>query len=207
MKPETYFLNINTQKQAYYLGLVAGDGTLSKKQYGTKTFANVSVSSKKGDCQIVRSFATDACFNIREKSYFDKRYDKTYYIVEAYSKREATVNVVSELFGGYKKPDRSTPTLQYQLMPHFFRGLFDADGSLSQYKDGSWEFAISTNAKFLISLFNCVDLPVKIYKDKTTTRMRIRRKADILKILSFLYLDAFIYSERKYELMAKFCLM
>lgn len=201
MNPETYFDEIDTEEKAYFLGLIAGDGTLSSKVYKGKQYSEVSVSAKTGDCSMVRKFAEVSGYSLRTSSYFDVRYNKEYSITEANCKRRAAITRMFELFGGYKKPDRDVPSIKHLLLPHFFRGLFDADGTFSNYSDGSVELSISTNVKYLTKLVSLIGLKANITADKSTKRLRLRAATEILKFLDFIYYDcnATIYLERKYQ--------
>ena len=119
-----YFSNINSKDKAYFLGLIAADGCVSKKDkiYSTK------ITLQYGDKCILETFSR--CVNSFKPL-----------IVRANEKNKyATLDLVSQRMfddlSQYGIVPRKTlgfdmPFLGKEYMSHFFRGYFDGDGSIS----------------------------------------------------------------------------
>ena len=88
------------------------------------------------------------------------------------------------------------------LLQPFIRGYFDGDGSLC-YTEKTLEVQVISTYEFLEVVCDIIGLNKKrIYdlnKNKRTGRIVLGAKKDIEKFLNYIYEDAHIYLDRKYE--------
>lgn len=92
---------------------------------------------------------------------------------------------------------------------HFIRGYFDGDGSLNNYKrEGSnyleWELSFISSEKFLKQILNEIGKERKLYSCGNNYRFSFKSKKDINEIIDYLYKDATICLDRKYEKVLEF---
>ncbi|MBQ3514435.1 MAG: hypothetical protein IJA32_11675 [Lachnospiraceae bacterium] len=126
-----YFENINTPDKAYFLGFLAADGNVFKRDKG-KNQAIIKLSLQKSDKNILEVF----------KIYLDSQ--QPLYITETinnnYVNYMYTLELVSDKMAQDLQKYNIAPNKTYNysiinlnkdLMPHFFRGYFDGDGSIS----------------------------------------------------------------------------
>lgn len=105
------------------------------------------------------------------------------------------------------------PKIPESMYRHFIRGYFDGDGSLYKFKDNHnnterYGFKITSTNAFCNSVKNIFEtcLSVKSHVslshpdlNEVTSDLKIYRKADIKKILDWLYADANRYLTRKHD--------
>lgn len=104
------------------------------------------------------------------------------------------------------------PNLDKSLMSHFMRGYADADGCISYSElHNRWRATITSNAEFAQQyadyILDNLGIDKKVYlysKNNKTGEFQIGSKADLIKYLDFLYKDATIYLDRKYNLYKKY---
>lgn len=112
------------------------------------------------------------------------------------------------------------PAIKPEFLRHFIRGYFDGDGALSLYvqHDRKWlvnkqEWSITGN-KFLMCEIKEIltkyayvtpTVGMKYYKKSpTTASIRYGKKADIRLLYDYLYKDATIYLDTKYNKFIEF---
>lgn len=99
-------------------------------------------------------------------------------------------------------------TIPKDLYCHFIRGLFDGDGSLYYKKDKQWGFKIFGTAVLLGPILEIFRRQVQvgggIYPNKNIFYLNITGKFQIKRVLDWLYADATIYMDRKYQLYLDF---
>lgn len=202
---EFFFDKIDTEEKAYWLGFIYADGYLAlpstigvelkssdythllkfkkslKAEHDVKIYTKNSTFGIQENCRI--SFASKHMFSIL-LSYF-KSYKKTFY-------------------GEFPKLSDK------KLIPHLIRGLFDGDGSLSgKPKDSQHIFRPSLG---FIGTKETLEYIEKIsgfkwnwsqrFPEKNTNNytIQIGRVNDCLEFLNYMYKDATIYLDRKYDL-------
>src|SRR3990167_95099 len=95
--------------------------------------------------------------------------------------------------------------IPYHLMNHWIRGLFDGDGCLCKYKNGYWSVTIVGTKNICEGIknylkFGNVSINTKNSKTKHETWIwRTDSKNNIKNFLNYIYKDATIYLERKYQ--------
>jgi hypothetical protein len=146
---ENYFCNIDTERKAYYLGLIYADGciTTSHKR------PTMSISLHKDDDYILKQFALDIGKDL-----------PIYYIKSICTIKIHREKIVQDLIKHGVKYNKSSngglilPSISKNLMPHFIRGFLDGDGSIS--KEGhtifyGTSFALLSSIKNLMIGLGC----------------------------------------------------
>ena len=126
-----YFEKIDTPDKAYFLGLLAADGNVLKRENGNSQ-AIIRLSLEKTDKNILEIFKnyvdSQKPLRIAEKS--TNNYMSYIYTLELVSNKMAQdlqkYNIVP-----CKTYEYSIVELDEKLMSHFFRGYFDGDGSIN----------------------------------------------------------------------------
>jgi len=190
---EKYFDKINTQNKAYILGLLFADGcNYSKKSHVSLTLHDKDKKLLKKISKILQTNkplrkVNNACALIIENKHISEQLNKLGMV----PRKSLILNF----------PDCIHP----KFYNHFIRGYFDGDGSI--YFDGQiWRFSIISTEQFCNSIRKIFDqLNVKTYfysahkNNKNTFVLAMGKRKDILKVLDWLYDDAKICMERKYN--------
>lgn len=186
---ENYFENSNTEKSAYWAGFIAADGYIYHPNKG-KSQSKLTIELSIKDKNHLLKLGIDLGKNITD-------YDK-----HNSCKLSISSNKICKDLNQYKIHQNKSLTLQFpdnidkDNIHHFIRGYFDGDGSFTKIYD------IIGTESFLKSLINI--LPFKCEhsfykpKDENSYYLRIRTKS-LKDFFEFMYKDATIYLERKYE--------
>lgn len=201
---QDYFSNIDTEKKAYFLGLIITDGCI----HATKgKQPQVTITLAKEDSYLLSDFLNEIKCN--KKVTTDGRGCSE---IAIYSKQ-----MVSDLKKYSVNERKSLNTvfpknIDTGLYSHLIRGLIDGDGSISFYsrinQNGrhSHTKAIRLcqgNEKFLLDVVDalyeqCGADKINTYKEKESLWSIAYRKNDsMVKIINYLYKDATIYMKRK----------
>lgn len=90
---------------------------------------------------------------------------------------------------------------------HFIRGFFDGDGSISISKEkGYYTFSIVSTNLMLDWIHKELDFMGNIYKDKRREKsyyLNIGGRQQVLKIKNYLYDDAVVFLQRKYDVFSQ----
>jgi hypothetical protein len=191
-----HFFNKLNPISAYWAGFIAADGTLTFKDNGIYIGLN-----KKDKHHLLK---------------FKKAIQTNSPIKEVKSNNSAHIGIYSkELFNTLIKlgikPNKSLSishvNIPGKLMPHFIRGVFDGDGSISGNDISHVQLSIAGNKPFLEQIQNFLIKEIQI--NKTKIYPLIKSKAyrlqytgsQIFKILEFIYKDSDdkIRLTRKYD--------
>lgn len=197
---EDFFDIINTEEKAYILGFLYADG------YNNTTNGSVRVSLHIKDKVLLEKISTYLTSNIVKTYSTDKG---TFCQIEICSKK---LSLQLEKLGCVKAKSLilQFPTEEQvpkEFQRHFIRGYFDGDGCISIGKKGFPYFSITSTLMFNeklqeVLLENCKDLKKgggRFYKNNITYDVRYSSKSNILKIKEFIYKDATLYLERKFD--------
>ena len=198
-----YFKVINTEEKAYWLGFIYADGCIT-----SDIRQQLIIELCKQDRIILEKFID--CINGNNKIYENK-----YSYRLSICQKDFTNNLLNK--GVFPRKSLllefpSTDIIPTQLIRHFIRGYFDGDGCIScnQYYNKTQnkhsyvsEFNILGTNAFIKSISEI--LPSSKYKIKHETKQsnvykyRVDNRVDIIRIFHYLYDDANIYLERKYN--------
>lgn len=203
---ETFFEYIETEQQAYFLGLLIADGCVFKTKLNNY---RILLALQEADGYMIEIFKK--LLHINRTVVKDKR-DNSYSITVTSNKMAIDLSkygvVPNKTFKTF------LPILSDNLMPHLIRGLIDGDGNIgyrkrNQKQDlniknvrgqvafcGS-ELIVNQLRDFLVEKLNVY--PAKIIKEGNIFSVRWNSKQDILLICNYIYSSATIYLKRKKE--------
>ena len=202
---EFFFDNIDTEEKAYWLGFIYADGYLAKP-------TTIGIELKSSDREHLEKYRK--CLQAEHEV---KIYQKNSTFGPQENCRVAFAskhmyNILLGYYGSNKKTfEGHFPIIQNkELMPHLIRGFFDGDGSLTgRPKDNEHIFKpalgfIGTKATMEI-IENISGFQwswSQRHPEKNTNNYQIQcgRVNDCLSFLNYMYKDATIYLDRKYEL-------
>ena len=203
---EHYFDKIDSPNKAYILGLLYADGSNCKSKY------TIRIQLQESDRDILEKIRKELNYT-KELRYVDcsKRvYGNGYVSKNLYSLDIYSKHMCNTLENIGMIPNKSL-TLTFpncitdDLMPHFIRGYLDGDGHIPQK---SYCVTITSTESFCFSIQSIVKDRLNIdctIKDASchngvTRVFMITKKKDSKKFLDYIYKDADIYLERKYDI-------
>jgi hypothetical protein len=216
---ENFFKNITTEIQSYLLGFYLGDGCVSYRESRKEYCFKITVSEK--DEYILNLYQE----HISNRPLYKTQpldivqNDKVYKCSPALSFTIYSKTLVEDLVNigyGYKKTylTKSLPNLNNDLMKHFIRGYFDADGTCVNNLIKRSDRPIGTRAKsvFRITSYdknilnelqtylnNLLQINLKVYNCNTRNVFNLSSSnlKDIHKLYSYFYEDSMFYFKRK----------
>lgn len=203
-----YFSNIDTEEKAYFLGLLFSDGYLkSSTNSGRLTFKLADP-----DIYMVETLNTLLCPE-NKINYIDSFIDSRGWIIKASaefscSSKQITKDLYNLGMFYQKYNGRSLPKLSDQLMPHFIRGIFDGDGTISVKKNKTFK-SLTVAIYFphldfltdLQSYLNLQNITSHIQKTKTCYTLSFikDKNVDKFNFLNYIYKNSSIYLNRKFD--------
>lgn len=205
---ENYFDCVDCQEKAYWLGFFAADG------YNHQSKGCIEFRLHNQDREILEKFKC----SIGAKNPIGL-YKNTYCNLTLYSNHLCTK--LSEYgLGQAKTYTLQVPLLSSDLMRHFIRGYFDGDGcfSVTKRKDRTessltYQFNITgmpeplrTIQEYLIDNIGITDNGLKSRNNTVAVTIHYSGKKVCKRILDYLYQDAAIYLQRKYNKYQEYCI-
>lgn len=212
---EKFFSEINTEKKAYWLGFIYADGYISS---ATNYSFYVGISLGKKDRPHLKKFIESLNGDLPIKDYTQNHAYKTgtEYSRVLIASKSMYNNLVKHGVIEHKTNFLRWPeNLPIELEYHFIRGYFDGDGCLTfstrkrknnkSYRD--YAIKILSTEDFLVELYKRlkrinITTPLKFYKRKSfqsVSSLEISGNSNVKKVLTYMYKDATIYLDRKYE--------
>ena len=208
-----FFDDINTEEKAYWLGFLTADGWINKNE---KTNAGVvGTEIQYGDIEHLKKFnkSLEGNYKItdrwKECSITSKDKTKKNHMCCLRIFSQQMYNSLVKLgFTNNKSYDVDIPDISNELLPHYLRGYFDGDGCFSytsksfgvSFLSASWDLIHSLHELFKKKLD--IECNVSSYVSEYETTMytiQIYKKKDKIKLLDYMYQEASIYLNRKYE--------
>lgn len=193
---EDFFQDIDNEHKAYWLGFIAADGCINKTN-------NLEIGLAIKDKSHLEKFIGDID---GDPLMLKTTKDKARVFV-------CSVKLVKDLerYGVSKNKTfsfNSIPKIEENLIPHFLRGYFDGDGSIStngKNRNGSVKWALN-----LIATEDFIDSWQGYFSKIGITKVSIQEKGEmrvwnkvginqIKTILNHIYGDSSIYLSRKFE--------
>ena len=174
------FLDLQNPNTQYWLGFLAADGCIKKN--------NTTISFTTKDYDLAHAFCNYANVSPGNKiyTYFDKRYNLTYYQVELNHKKSC----LSLIQYGITPRKTFSLSLKIPITHNFMAGLLDGDGSVSK-NDLSWITASESFKDQICSFLRTYNYYV----------IRFNKKNNKCKeFVSLMYKDLDFYLKRKYDL-------
>lgn len=190
---ESVFEEITTPHQAYWLGVMYTDGYLSCTNKYTNFFGLTVHSEDKEWLEKFREFLE---YNGNIHGYSGT----TSYGEVEYSRLMVGNNkIVKDLINLGVIPNKTKKICAIPNIPFkddFIRGVVDGDGSI---RKKTAYLTISGNKDFLLDIANYLQLPYKIYEDKSIYGLHYKaNEAHILE--RRLYQNSYYYLDRKYNI-------
>ena len=207
---EDYFDNVNTEKKAYFLGLLYADGSNNDKQ--------ICISLAVDDKGILEQFCHELYKDDSPLRYVRSNDDNHSDIASLTICNKHIVNILSKagMIRSKTRKLRYPKNLNPSLHNHFIRGYFDGDGSImnlfsidkrrgNYIKRERWVFSIVGTDPFLKTIVQImkddysINIKNKLYNtsSKFCKELKVSNKKSLLKIYGMLYNGATAYMERK----------
>lgn len=195
---DDFFSVINTEKKAYWLGVLFADGSITKK---ASKSGQIIFSSK--DKKWVDQFLSDVGSNNSPNCEYQKLYKK--YIWKAQITSAQMYNDLNSLgCTPAKTKTIKVPILDVALMHHFIRGYFDGDGTVGVYrnlKTDDWKILksgfCSGSQKFIIDLLEILPVKNKTIKQVKECYITQHSLKDTLNLFTYMYQKYTTCLERK----------
>lgn len=87
------------------------------------------------------------------------------------------------------------------MLQHFVRGLFDSDGSLNVTDKSQFQVRIHGSNKYIEEISKLIPVSNRLYKDKNSllTNLVVGTRMGVKDLVSWMYKDASIYMDRKFN--------
>jgi hypothetical protein len=201
-----FFRDVRTEAQAYWLGFLAADGSVSHR------YVSIGLAAKDRDHLVRFLDSIGSAHKIEDKVYrlHWKGAEKEYPSCRVSIASPEMVNDLAS-YGIVPRKCQSVPwpTLPDDLLPHYLRGYFDGDGCFS-IKRSQILFRMIGNAAFLSDcqqfLMDACRLSVTnlmaAYGSSGLRVLSYKGGGQVARIAALMYQDATIYLPRKRDLIA-----
>lgn len=197
---EAFFDEIDTQEKAYFLGFIVADGCVFVDPTRRDYFLRIKINSR--DAGLLWRFkellnATQSVVTRGNLS-----------LIDLYSRHMVDTLIRYGILPKKSRNGLGSIHIPVELERHFYRGLFDGDGSL-HITGGIPRLTLYGNEGILLDFINFLErnsitVPHAVYRDNRVNSpyyrsLVIRRRNDVIDTLNLLYSWAYIYLDRKYE--------
>jgi hypothetical protein len=199
---ENFFSKIDNEEKAYFLGFLYADGNLSTKIY------TVSIELQERDKEILKKFkeliSTDS--PLKERTRKNNKYISLTICQKHICEQLIKLGCVSNKSLILNFPNKDI--VPEHLVRHFIRGYSDGDGCISNYiknnyKAYSWDIVSTNNfcqhIQEIIKKLHVNSTIRYVSKNMITSRLTVGGNNQTKIILDWLYQDANIYLQRKYD--------
>jgi hypothetical protein len=208
-----YFNNIDTDNKAYIIGLLSADGSVNKK------LTDWGIELQYRDTHILEEIKREIGFSgdIKYSTKLSKRGEPKKYSRLRVCNKKLVEKLINCGVGPRKTYNFSLPScINKNNLNHFMRGFFDGDGCLSlKETDGirgpKYSITIVCEKGFChelkLLLDNTLNINCRISnpkKSKVVKLLHIESISSIEKFLEWIYKNAELKLERKYELYNRF---
>ena len=191
-----YFDNIDSANKAYWLGFIAADGNI--RQDYLRLSIELSITDKEHLFKFQHDIDTNAPIkdSTREHSSSYIRINNKH-ICLALSKYGIVPNKSLSLM-------IKTEFLPHQFIRDFIRGYFDGDGSIYQDVRGQWGINFTGSHSFMLQLQEMLPVYMGFYNKGNYSSLETQDKKKIQELIKYIYTDATVYLERKYQKACQF---
>lgn len=183
---------------AYFFGYFLGDGNIPKGKYGQL----ILTSTDKDIIDKINVRLSDSTLPVKKTSFskindtWKDRYDL---IFTSYPWKEFLLSC-----GLVPNKSHCVLNLNYpplSVLHHFVRGLFDSDGSLNVTDKSQFQVRIHGSNKYIEEISKSIPVSNRLYKDKNPllTNLVVGTRMGVKDLVSWMYKDASIYMDRKYN--------
>lgn len=210
---ENYFKVIDTERKAYFLGLMYADGCVMLKK--GSLVAKITLAAQ--DNSVLKIFKEEIKTNYPFFEYKRSKLNSNWKDVTEFriGNPHFTKNLINSGCG-FKKSQKlefpSVKILPLELRSHFIRGYFDGDGSICINKvknrkvvrfEGTLEFLTELQKHFVEVLNSPFTRIQKRHKDRPSNAYTLQYYGNVANqnckvFFDYLYKDSTVYLERKY---------
>jgi len=216
MKYNNEFKLIDTQEKAYFFGFMYGDGTITTYEEGNGrirylTKISISIDDSKMIQQLQKTFPF---FNLGEFDYSKYNLNCKKQISISKSSKELYYDLIGNGLFPRKSYENANnlhmPDISDELIPHFIRGFFDADGSVYrrakrknlitiEFCSVSKEILIDINNYFISKNIESWKIIEKKHVEgrQICYVLQIIKTSEILKCVELMYTNSTISLKRK----------
>ena len=214
---EDYFEVIDSEKKAYWLGMLMADGCVIKKSENSYA---IKLELKVEDKYILEEFAKDVETDLIVKDYeyeYKNRANKHNAIIQLHSKKMAEDLSKYGIIPNKTYTQNKLPNIPLEYMCHYIRGYFDGDGGISLIKPKDQNIhrakvmfcADKTLAQeiqdLLLKRIGIQSYIVDMNKyGNNIYNVRFDRNEYIYKFYEYIYCNATFYMKRKKDKFDKF---
>lgn len=199
---ENYFNNIDSKNKAYWLGFITGDGNIQNKRL------LIRLSDKDVDHLVKFKLCLNTNRDVKLDHQWDTRTKKYYeYCIITINNYAIIDALASYGVGSNKSKFCNIPDLPENLMRHYIRGVFCADGGLNLVKTSCMRFSLTSSVydflfnirKILIEKCNLKEVKINCHNGGTWYSVIYDGNVQCRRIYDYLYGDGGVRLDRKYE--------
>lgn len=193
-----HFEKIDNEEKAYWLGFLYADGSVSSKE------DKIELGLAEKDLKHIEKFKKFMEINnkicYREKT-------KSYRI--SFRSQSCKQDLIDKGCFPKKSLILKFPTNEQvpnELLRHFIRGYFDGDGWFCNTDNGTRQIGLIGTQDFIEGFLNLMEGKINtknkiqnVHREGGAKRYMFSAKQDIIYFLDYIYKDANIYLDRKYE--------
>jgi intein/homing endonuclease len=186
---DSYFERIDTEHKAYWLGFLMADG------YNNQKDGKIEITLKSSDRQMLDLFNNDIQSDYKISDKKIGAYNACRITVRS---RQMSDNLAAHGCIQKKSLILKFPDIRDDLVPHFIRGYFDGDGSITS-REKSYNFHIVGTKDFLEKCRGYIGLSnTKLDHKGESYDLRYGGRKNAETIYEYLYEAATIFLERKH---------
>lgn len=188
---ETFFEKIDSQDKAYVLGWMFSDGNVTDD-------GKVRISIHQNDIEILQKIKE--VMKYKGDLHFNKQM-----VTLCIGRQKMAQDLIKLGCPPRKSLILQFPQIEEEWLPHFIRGCYDGDGSILLRKEGKFSTNITSSDDFILGWskeldkLNIVHTVYKKNPKKTTSSLFTNKFEDSVKLVKFLYKDANLFLQRKYD--------
>lgn len=200
---DNFFEKIDTEEKAYWLGFYYADGYVIDSNKIGLSISSVDekhleklIHCIEGDTRNIKRYEGNTNFGLTKYSRVILTSDKMYKDLVSKGVTPNKTNTINDSF---------IKTLDTEYIKPFIRGYIDGDGSISGLKKKTYAVKICGTENILRFIENSLPINKKIRKlekrkeGQTVSQLSLGGRKQVVSILEYLYGDANIYLDRKYE--------
>jgi intein-encoded DNA endonuclease-like protein len=192
-----YFEQIDTEEKAYWLGFLMADGCVYINADNGLYRLKLTLSI----IDIQHLYRFNSCLSGNRKPVIDKKKQATL----IFSSKKLCNDLIKNGCIQRKTFLLEFPYIEHTLIRHFIRGYVDGDGCFTKLKGRKTkqlEFSVIGTMSMLEQMQQYLMLNNKIYQRGNVFTIRAAGNKQVRRIASYLYKDAAIFLQRKYDVCA-----